>query len=303
MTDNSDNVLNVLIKLGVIGQADAQAAKQLLAETAGASEQLKGKLGDSTAALGEYQGQSEALGEAEGKTAEQTRDSATAQLALHQALDKLSEVLPGLGGRLNQLTQGHQDSAEATKTGAAANETFRASVGPIAAVILTLQTAAEYWDKYKEHVQSAQETHSAALKQMEISLRSALQAQSEFNGAIQGGEGKKSAGHNSQKADQPRNLSGESETAFPGEHGDDTRATTLLGHLTAGAGKINQSQADALNQLRNAFSVLNGNTDNLLAAIKHGYDHQLSVQQEVQLIKRQLQALAARSTQTAYSNQ
>lgn len=303
MSDSSDNVLNVLIKLGVLGQADAQAAKQLLAETAVAAEQLKSKMAESADALSHYQSQNEGVSDAEAKTTDQARKAVSAHLDLRSIFDGLNEILPGFGDHLNGLAQGHQESTAAATAGVAANESFLASLRPLAALILTLQTAAEHWDKYKDRVQSAQETHSAALKQMETSLRSTLQAQSEFNLAVNGGDGKNQVKKNPQPTDQSGNLREGSDTASPRVPRTDNNAADLLGHITAGAGKTNQSQADAISQLRNAFAVINGNTDNLLAAIKHGLDHQLSVQQEVQLVKRQLAALAAKSSQGSYNNQ
>ncbi len=292
MPDNSDNVLNVLIKLGVLGQADAQAAKQLLLETTEASEQLKGKMAESTDALSHYQSQNEGVRDAMGKTAEQTRDSVAAQLVLRQTLEKLDAAIPGFTSHLNQFTQGHQESAKAAVAGTMANESFLASLSPLAALMLTLQTAAEHWDKYKEHVQSAQETHSAALKQMEISPRSAPQTQPAFNLAVSGNPAEKPA-----KTDQPQTFREASDTAAPRLSRHDTSTADMVDQFTADASKTSLAQKNAINQFQNAFTIINGNTDNLLTAIKHGLEHQIFVQQEVQLIKRQLAALAAKSSQ------
>jgi colicin import membrane protein len=58
------------------------------------------------------------------------------------------------------------------------------------------------------------------------------------------------------------------------------------------SGKLNASQKTAIDNLKNTFVALNGNTDNLIAAVKYGHAHMLTQAQEIQLIKNQLRNLS-----------
>ena len=122
----------------------------------------------------------EELNRESGEAAAKTERHAVAERGLAEITAKLNEVLPGLGSALDLLTQGYRGSAEAAEAGAAANESFIASLGPIAVVLLGIQTAMQYWDMYKDKVKEAQEAQSEALEKMTDSLNKAREAQDKF---------------------------------------------------------------------------------------------------------------------------
>ena len=125
----------------------------------------------------------EELNKASSEAAAQAEKHAIAEKGVDEICEKLNEILPGLGSTLGLLANGYRQSAEAAEAGAAANESFIASLGPIAVVLLGIQAAMDYWDRYKDKVREAQEAQSEALQKMVDSLNAAREAQDKFLGA------------------------------------------------------------------------------------------------------------------------
>lgn len=122
----------------------------------------------------------EELNQASDEASSKAEKHAAAERGVEEICAKLNEVLPGLGSSLDLLTQGYRGGVEAAEAGAAANESFIASLGPIAVVLLGIQAAMQYWDMYKDKVKEAQEAQTEALEKMVDSLNKAREAQDRF---------------------------------------------------------------------------------------------------------------------------
>lgn len=103
---------------------------------------------------------------------------------LRAVFDELSGFVPGLGAAIRNLGGVSTEVATQVAAGEAelstATESMIASAGPLVVVVLAIQAAAEYWDRYKESVKSAAEAQAQALDKIRSSTKAALDEQTQF---------------------------------------------------------------------------------------------------------------------------
>jgi hypothetical protein len=148
--NGEDSLLKILIQLGVIGQADVKAARDLLVETGNAAKGQAGALDDL------------------GKKTEET-GNAFSQFNKHGAetrrlLAELDRITPGFGTAMRGLLM---------------------DMGPMAVAILSIEAAVTWWKFYKDEEKAATEQHAKDMEMWEEATRSALVQQWEFNKSIQ----------------------------------------------------------------------------------------------------------------------
>lgn len=182
MAGSDDNVLKLLIEFG-LNDAQAQQALNRINE-----------LKDSTADAGKEMENVSEKADEEGKqleaTGEHAGNSKLKHMALHHAMSELNKISPGLGTSMMFLSRGYMQAGEAAKGAAAGTKEFQlalegamATILPLLAIMLTIQTISTYWDIYKEKVKAAAEAQTEAMKQIEEATEKALKAQQELNEA------------------------------------------------------------------------------------------------------------------------
>ena len=179
--DNTD------FKISIISSADNTGFKEAGAAAGELSDSTKDyaktiQLTDEQAK--QFTSDADDLREAENKTGESARGSSAEHRALHQALDRLNELIPGLGTTLALFAHGLQGEAAAARDGAAANDVFVASLGPIAVLLLSIQVAIEYWSQYKDNVKAAEAAQTAMFEKFQEDTKSALDAWEAFQNAL-----------------------------------------------------------------------------------------------------------------------
>jgi len=153
---DSDNTLKLLIQLGIIGQADAQAAKDLLVETKKSAEDLSASMPES------WQKQ-ENFNKAIGGGSRAAEEYSKHAEGMRKVIGELNRVVPGLG--------------EAFK---AVETTMEGGNATLILVALAIQATMTYWDLYKEKVTAAAEAQAKAFDKIRESTRAALDEQKSF---------------------------------------------------------------------------------------------------------------------------
>ena len=154
----ADNQLIIEILTKYMGREDAQQAAKDLQDLSGATEES-------------------------GQSAMHSMES---HRALHMALNKLNEIVPGLGTVTNLAAMGFRGMAGAELTAAEATDVLISSMGPLAILLLSIQAAIEYWHLYEKAAKDAAAAQAEAWKGIEASTKKALDAQLAFNAAISG---------------------------------------------------------------------------------------------------------------------
>ena len=157
---DSDNTLKLLIQLGIIGQADAQAAKDLLVETKQAADGLSASMPESWQKQENF---NKAIGGGSKAAAEFTDHSE----GMRKVIGELNRVVPGLG--------------EAFK---AVETTMEGGNATLILVALAIQATMTYWDLYKEKVAAAAEAHAKALDHIRDVTKEARVEQEDFTKAM-----------------------------------------------------------------------------------------------------------------------
>ena len=107
--------------------------------------------------------------------------------ALHRTLEKLNEVVPGLGTAVTFLSHGLQAESAAAEGAAAANDEVLVSMGELAIVFLTIQAAAQYWELYKESSKAALEEQTKASEKLDEATKKMIESRDKFNEAMERG--------------------------------------------------------------------------------------------------------------------
>ena len=178
MADN-DNSVRILIEFieKTQGADAAQAAMVKLKE-----ETAKG-----TEVIGENVEANKKVSEAVEHTGHSAGNARLEHMALHHAFTELNKVSPGLGTSMMFLARGmHMGEeaakgfAEGTNEAKVAMEGAMATVLPLIAVMLTIQTITTYWDLYSESVKAAAEEQEKAMKKIQDSSHEAFNAVKEL---------------------------------------------------------------------------------------------------------------------------
>lgn len=74
--------------------------------------------------------------------------------------------------------------------------------------------------------------------------------------------------------------------------GDGTIEKGAAAYVASEYGTVSQAQTTAIDNLKNAFTFINGNTDKLLEAIRYAHDHARDKASEIEQLKNQLKELA-----------
>lgn len=172
-----DNTLELLIKLGVIGKEDAAAVNDLLRETKEQAEGMNASVPENLRGM-------EKQAEAAKKMGESAKMSGIEHRALHSALDKLNELIPGLGSTIALLTHGYMEAGEAAEGATAANEGFLMSLGPLAILVLSIQAVVKYVEIFKEKSEEAQKAQTELWKANDEASRKALESMEEYVKAL-----------------------------------------------------------------------------------------------------------------------
>jgi len=175
---DSDKTLEILIKLGVIGREDAAAVKDLLGEMNQQAEVMNGSVPENLRNL-------EKQGKGLKEVGEGAKHSGTEHRALHMALDKLNEVIPGLGSSLAMLSHGFMEESEAAKAGSVANEGFILSMGPIAILLLAIEAVVAAYKRVTEGAAEAAKAQEESWKAADENARKAREAMEGYLTALQ----------------------------------------------------------------------------------------------------------------------
>ena len=159
-------------------------------------------LGDSTKTAADATG---ALDESQKKNTATVATSTSHHRELRMALNELNKIVPGLGHVVNMLEEGWRRSAsaatevKAASEGAAvgfqaeaaaadeatvANESFIASAGPFAILLLGLQAGITAWEFYKSGAKAAQDAASEAFAKANEEAHKAIDAFHELQDAM-----------------------------------------------------------------------------------------------------------------------
>ena len=161
MAEAPDNILNILVQLGVIGEKDVAAAKDLLSETGQvAGKDMATSLPEGSEAWAKYKF---ALGGA----SEGAEGFNLHGKEMHKVVNNLNHVIPGLGGAVKEL--------KAAFSGG----------GPMALLLLSLEAAITYWDLYKEKAAEAAEATAKALEKIRTATATARTELEDFNKAME----------------------------------------------------------------------------------------------------------------------
>lgn len=155
---DSDQSLKILIELGILGEADAKAAAQLIDEVGKATGDLSQSLPEGSAQWSKYknvlnQGNTEAEGfNYRGRE-------------MKKVLNELNSICPG--------TSTAVDGVMKSISGAAVG-------GGFAAVLLAIEAIKVYWDLYKDSVAQAAEAQAKALEKIRNATRDARVEMEDF---------------------------------------------------------------------------------------------------------------------------
>jgi uncharacterized phage infection (PIP) family protein YhgE len=153
---DSDQSLKILIELGVIGEKDAEAAKQLIEENAKAVGDLSQSLPEGTAAWSKYKNLlNETSKEGEGFNMHGRE--------MKKLLNELNELVPGSANAVKGLTE--------VLTGAG---------GGFAVVELAIAAAKTYWELYREEVRAVAEAQAKAMDKIRSTTEDARRTIEDF---------------------------------------------------------------------------------------------------------------------------
>ena len=172
-----EKTLKLLIELGVIGKADAEAAKDLLRETKDEVAAMNESIPEN---LQNLEKQKDALNE----VGHAAHGAGAEHRAIHHALHKLNEIVPGLGTALAMLSHSFMESGEAAKGAAHETEGFITSMGPIVVLTLAIEAAAKWYDFLKEGAKEAGEAQSEAFKKADEGARTARESLEKYTEAM-----------------------------------------------------------------------------------------------------------------------
>ena len=157
---DSDNTLKLLIQLGIIGQEDAKAARDLLVETKAAAE-------DMTQSMPENMAQMKKAGEAIEGAAGSSEKFALHGEGMRKVIGQLNRVAPGLGEAFHGIEKA------VTQGG-----------GALIVVSLAIEAAMTYWEMYKESVAESAAAQAAALDKTRIATHNLIEEQAKFKTAL-----------------------------------------------------------------------------------------------------------------------
>lgn len=150
---DSDKTLELLIKLGVIGKEDAQAANDLIKETSA-------DMGVLTVTQSQANEITKAGGEEMGKFSIKGRE-------FHEIVSHLNRIVPGLGTAMKGVS--------------AASEGMLLSIGPLLIAVLSLDVATESWKGHQEEAKQKADALTASLDKQRQAFRDANEEQKKYN--------------------------------------------------------------------------------------------------------------------------
>lgn len=191
MSDNASAVLELMVKLGVVGASDVQAANALLDETKSKTGDLAGATGGLNEEMGYVPENFKQVGEAAEDAGEKVNVSRERHMAMHHVMGELNRIFPGLGTSLHFISEGFMKAGESaegaaagTRTFGVALETVMAEILPLLAIVLTIQEATKLWEAHKQKVEEAAKAQEEAVKSMAESVDKLLGKMKELDDAL-----------------------------------------------------------------------------------------------------------------------
>lgn len=185
---DSDQALNVLIKLGFVGSEQAEAAKEALAGVKAESDGVK----ESTSDLNkEMEYVPESLKGIAGAADDEKHKISLAReehTALHHIMGELTKIAPGLGTAFDFLSAGFVKAGESAAEGAGGLEAFNAALAttmaeilPLLVAVLTIEAATKLWEDHKKTVEATAKAQADACQKMVESTQKVIDAMTKMN--------------------------------------------------------------------------------------------------------------------------
>lgn len=105
---------------------------------------------------------------------------------LRRAFESLSQFIPGLGPVAGLVGEGFRDMGEGAEGAAAGIDTLITTLGPVAIVILSIQTAITYWDLFTSKAKEASEAFTQASKEIDEAAQKAISSWDELQDTLAG---------------------------------------------------------------------------------------------------------------------
>jgi hypothetical protein len=172
-----DKTLDILIRLGVIGKEDLAAANELMREEKGIADSMNGSMPENLAGLEKEKDALKAAGES-------AKTSGAEHHALHMALHKLNEIVPGLGSVMAMLSHGFGEVGESAKGATAANEGFLLSMGPMAILLLTVEAVVTWYKFLHDGAKDAGDAQNETWKTADEGIRKARESLDDYITAL-----------------------------------------------------------------------------------------------------------------------
>jgi len=155
--DSSNNILEILIKLGYIGADQAAAARSALAG-------IKEETGDLSESLPEGSKLWEKYKNVLSDTGTQTEKTAGHSREMRRVMGELDRVLPGLGEGFRGLING---------------------MGPMLVLVEGIQAAVTWWNFYEEKVKAVADAQAAALDKMRDATKKLVEENTNFANSLE----------------------------------------------------------------------------------------------------------------------
>jgi hypothetical protein len=176
--NDSQSIVQILIKFGLLDAQNADTALQKLQLLDDAQKDLATEMGvvnvtqdDVMNAFQKATDTVAAEGDELNKTGGHASNARLKHMALHHAIAELNKVVPGLGTTLTMLQRGMQGVGESADGLSGKMSALLTSVGPLIVAMLAIQAVTVYWDLYKEKLKEVAAEQEATSKSVDDSLR------------------------------------------------------------------------------------------------------------------------------------